>query len=89
MPLFRCEECGCVENTACCNYWMHKNDGEPLLCSECDRVIGEWHGMFTKRTADGMLIDQNGHLWSRESVNAGQLPAAYRIVGEVPTNAKG
>jgi hypothetical protein len=88
MPLFRCEECGSVENTACCSYWLRKNDGELLLCSECDPDIGEWHGKFEKRPADRMLIDQNGHLWSCESVAAGQLPAAYRIVGEVTPEAQ-
>ena len=88
MPIFRCEECGCIENTACCNYWMRKNEGEPLVCSRCDPVIGEWHGRFSQRSAGGMLIDQNGYLWSQESVDAGQLPAAYRIIGKVPPNAE-
>ena len=83
MPLFRCEACGCVENTACCNYWMRKNDGETILCSECDPDIGEWHGRFEKRSAVGLLIDQSGHLWSKESVEAGQLPSSYTIIDEV------
>lgn len=87
MPLFKCEECGSVENTACCRYWVRKNDGETLLCSGCDPDIGEWHGRFEKLPADGMLIDQDGHLWSRESVDAGQLPKHCRIVGEVTPNA--
>lgn len=87
MPLFKCEECGSMENTACCNYWTRKHYGKPLLCSECDPAIGKWHGRFEKRAADGMLIDQSGHLWSRESVGAGQLPATFRIVGEVTPNA--
>lgn len=87
MPLFRCDKCGCVENTALSNYWMvHKSDEH--LCSECDPEIAAWHGRFEKRPADGMLIDQMGHLWSRKSVDAGQLPKHYRIVGEVPSNAK-
>ena len=86
MPLFRCDKCGCVENTALSNYWMrHKADEH--LCSECDPEIGEWHGRFEKRSADGMLIDQIGHLWSRESVDAGQLQRGYQIVGEVTPNA--
>lgn len=81
MPLFRCVKCGCVENTACCNYWSRKSKGEDLLCSECDPNIGKWHGRFAKRSADGMLIDQNGNLWSKESVDS--MPSHYKIVGEV------
>ena len=46
MPIFLCEECGCVENTACSHFWW-KN--EKKLCSECDPRIGKWHGIFEKR----------------------------------------
>lgn len=85
MPLFQCEKCGCVENTACCNYWSRKIDKEPLICSECE--TGTWHGRFEKRDAAGMLIDQSGHLWSRAQVDAGALPRHYSIVGEVASNS--
>jgi hypothetical protein len=77
MSLFRCEECGCVENTAIGCYWGK----DKKLCSECGR--GKWHGQFEKRSAKGMLIDQDNHLWSKEQVEAGLLPQHYRIVGEV------
>ena len=49
MPLFECEHCHCVDNTALGNFWwdvMH--DGKPALCVECDPTIGEWHGLFPK-----------------------------------------
>ena len=82
MPLFRCCSCGCVENTALSNYWQVAVK-ENACCSECDPAIGQWHGQFPKRPATGMLIDQNGHLWSRETVEVGRLPPSYRIVGEV------
>ena len=82
MPLFQCMSCGCVENTATSNFWQNQAAGKPVRCSECDPEIGKWHESFPKRPDAGMLIDQNGHLWSRESVEAGQLPASYRIVGE-------
>lgn len=41
MSLFMCRECGCVENTACCNYWSAKMDKTPLLCAqdECIRAV--------------------------------------------------
>jgi hypothetical protein len=51
MPLFECEKCHCVENTALCHYWSRfYNDrtGE-ALCSECDPSIKKWHGRFPKR----------------------------------------
>lgn len=50
MSLFKCTECGCVENTATSGFWF-KGDG-PALCSECDPVIGFWHGLFPKEDAD-------------------------------------
>ncbi|SRR5690554_3939614 len=92
MSLFECSGCGCIENTALCNYHVrryHHDDYDqhpekyPPLCSECDPEIGEWHGQFEKRSAVGMQIDQDGHLWSKEQINAGYLPGHFRIVGEV------
>lgn len=84
MPLFRCEQCGCVENTAMSAYWWRKHKADSrALCSECDPEFGKWHGAFPKRPADGMLIDQSGHLWSQEQVDAGMLPLFYKIVGKV------
>jgi hypothetical protein len=81
MSLFMCTACGCVENTACCNYWGRRVDKQPLLCSECDPDIHKWHGRFTKRSALGMLKDDEGYLWSKDGI-AG-LPKHKRIVGEV------
>lgn len=81
MPLFSCAKCQCVENTASANYWQ--SDKAAALCSECDPEIGQWHGLFPKKSAVGYLIDQNGFLWAPELVAAGQLPPNYRIVGEV------
>jgi hypothetical protein len=78
MPLFRCTQCGCVENTATGNYWSRPK--EPI-CSECD--TGVWHGRFPKRSAEGMLIDQNGHLWSQGQIDGGVIPSHYKIVGKV------
>lgn len=48
MSLFECSECHVVENTACCHYHWRKSRGEPLLCSQCDPEIGEWHGRFER-----------------------------------------
>ncbi len=47
MSLFKCEVCGCAENTALCRYWF-KGDGK-ALCSECDPRMGKWHGCFPKK----------------------------------------
>ena len=99
MPLYRCEKCGCIENTALGNFWG-KDDSAlwpdefvgKALCSECSPLtyldgsateFGIWHGRFEKRSADGMLFDQNGTLWSQDTVDAGRLPNGYRIVGTV------
>ena len=68
MPLFRCEKCGCVENTATSNYW---NNEEPKFCSECDPAIGRWHGLFEKRSAKGFLLGSDGFLYSKEEIESG------------------
>ena len=78
MPLFECTKCGCVENTATGDYWTRP---DAPLCSECSD--GLWHDRFPKRSAEGMLIDQNGHLWSQQQVDGGGFPSHYRIVGKV------
>jgi hypothetical protein len=69
MSLFRCEECGCVENTATSNYWgrQYTEKREPgdtrKLCSECDPEVGVWHGEFPKESANGWKIDAQGWVW--------------------------
>jgi hypothetical protein len=47
MPLFKCRNCGCVENTAVGNFW---NSRDHPTCSECH--TGTWHGRFPKVDAD-------------------------------------
>ena len=69
MPLFKCEGCGCVENTALSNFWtrgINWTTGEPVipkppaLCSECDPAIGTWHGEFPKRPWDADAAANSG-----------------------------
>lgn len=62
MPLFKCDQCGCVENTALCLYWWRKAHDKPLLCSECDPDIGKWHGQFEKRSAGDCKTNGRGFL---------------------------
>jgi len=52
MPVFVCDECGCLENTACSQYWSREK-GSPALCSLCDPEIRKWHGRFEHRKWDG------------------------------------
>lgn len=99
MPLFKCDLCKCVENTALGNWWT-KDDAKvwpdeyvgKALCSECGpptyrdgtkSKFGVWHGRFEKKSAVGMLIDQGGNLWDQDSIDLGMLPKHYRIVGKV------
>lgn len=83
MSAFPCRECGCVENTACCNYWSLRSDGKPLLCSACDPEIGQWHGQFERRSASGMQVDTEGHLWS-----LGAIPPRHLTILGVVLPAK-
>lgn len=82
MPLFACRKCGCVENTACTNYWYDVAHNKPALCSECDPEIGQWHGEFVKRSAAGMQVDKAGHLWSDGEVANGRANHTV-IIGRV------
>lgn len=98
MPVFACEKCKCMENTALSPYasrnmsiWPESHRGK-MLCSECASPVyasgepseyGVWHGRFEKRSAVGYHLDQMGFLWSPEQVKAGLLPEHYKIVGIV------
>lgn len=73
MSLFQCYECGCLENTATCNFWSRIPDdgkwrGVParpwMLCSACDPDIGQWHDRFPRvYLPKGMFItNQRGNL---------------------------
>jgi hypothetical protein len=77
MSVFRCENCGCIENTATSNFvsrrYRYSADMEnlpplPALCSECDPEIGQWHGRFPKRSAKGMVLTSDGFLVSPEEL---------------------
>jgi predicted DNA-binding transcriptional regulator AlpA len=53
MPLFVCQECGTIENTALSRFWIRQVYNEPARCSACDPNIGEWHGKFPRQTFTG------------------------------------
>jgi len=72
MPIFKCEGCGCVENTATSRYWIRGKGGK-ALCSECDPKIGKWHGIFTKRSAKSYMLGNDGFLYSKEHIENGEL----------------
>lgn len=51
-PLFVCEACGCIENTALATFWNRRYYTDPrALCSEC-RPGSTWHGRFPRRQYD-------------------------------------
>ena len=45
MPLFKCEKCGVIENTALsmCSWGAKKK-----LCSQCCPAQKKWHGRFPR-----------------------------------------
>jgi len=94
MPLFRCEDCGCVDNTALTNYWFRTVSADfrrqlktpkPARCSACDPDIGAWHGEFPQRSADGMFVDDEGFLYYEAELT--QLARGRRIVGRIVNGA--
>ncbi|MGF6440403.1 hypothetical protein [Paraburkholderia youngii] len=94
MALYRCEHCGCVENTATGFHCASRADCWPdtirgkALCSACapptypdgtPTEYGRWHGLFKRRSAIGMLVDDRGYLYAEAST----LPPSARIVGKI------
>lgn len=49
MPLFVCDGCVCIENTALGDYWTQPVGNRK--CSAC--ATGSWHGLFPKLMDDG------------------------------------
>lgn len=64
MGLFKCSQCGTVENTALTDYWSRVClDSLSPLCPEC--LTGTWHNKFPKRQVDETVynVEQpNGRL---------------------------
>lgn len=60
MPLYECERCHAIDNTALTEFWTRQVDNLAQLCSECE--TGTWHGEFPKIDArnaigQGMRIE--------------------------------
>lgn len=69
MSVFKCGECGCKENTACCRAHIQMSENaDKLLCSECDPKIGKWHNRFKKLPFEGPYIREHH----------GSLPTKYQ-----------
>lgn len=108
MPIFMCEEPGCltIDNTAVTHYWTRDAHHWPKayrgrkLCSEhgppfmikphdldekpiCKTYFGKWHNRFPKRSAVGMMVDDQGFLWSKDQVRNRTYGRNTKIVGEV------
>ena len=84
MSIFRCDKCGCMENTALCNYW-NKGDG-PALCSECES--GKWHGIFPKESAVGSFLGNDGFLYHKDEIGSDKLKwreehQGFKIIKEI------
>lgn len=88
MPLFKCDKCEAVENTALSNYWHRPSEDSPKLCSDCDPKIGKWHGAFEKRSASrgDYLVGSDGFLYHKAQLESGQLDwrqqhQGFKIIG--------
>lgn len=60
MPLFVCDNCKGIDNTACGGtYWSRMfAEDKRILCSECH--TGKWKAPFPKRIATKELVDSIG-----------------------------
>ena len=71
MPIFACEQCHVVENTARSGYWMR--GGGPALCSQCDPRIRKWHDRFPRCSAAGYWLGSDGFLYHQDDKDSGRL----------------
>ena len=97
MSVYRCSQCGCMENTACSNYWSQRHpmtqDGEKInplsiLCTQCDPEFKKWHGMFPRTSAQGMILCSDGFLYYPEDVESQSFKFRMKhqdlkVVGEI------
>lgn len=91
MSLFQCEQCVCKENTALCNYHLHKRDQQPLVCSACDLQIGKWHGKFDREYLEPKqyVTNREGNLERKPSKSIEELrAAAERAVDQAMVHAQ-
>jgi len=80
MPLYQCESCDCVENTALGSYWERKKKN----CSGCS--TGIWHGKFKKRSAEGMYYTQAGFLYNEPN---NHHVKDYQTIGQIVKSKSG
>lgn len=83
MSLYQCEECGCIENTACGWYWYTEHTDPRYagrkLCSACgpthfsdggrNSKCGKWHGEFERKfyPLGTMETDEYGNIRPKAS----------------------
>ena len=79
MSIFQCQECGCIENTASSNF----NITYAKLCSACDPKIGKWHNIFSRRSAAGLLLGEDGFLYTTEPKHVKIVGVAKAIKGVI------
>ena len=92
MPMYRCQQCGCAENTALGFYWLTDRESYPeeyrrkRLCSEhgpthyasgVPTKFGKWHGDFEQKPATGYLVTDHGFIWK----TAEFIPIHEQILG--------
>ncbi len=84
MPIFECQKCHCIENTAMSNYW----NSDDKLCSECDPEINKWHNIFPKKSAKGYCLGNDGFLYSKyeietENIKWRETNQGFKIIGVI------
>lgn len=99
MPMFRCDTCGCLDNSA---YGLFHSRNDPIwpeeqrgkkLCSECapsrypsgnPTKYQGWRDTEPKRSAVGWFVTEDEFAW--ESV--GDIPKHLRIIGVYDDNGE-
>ena len=55
MPLFVCDDCGCVDNTATSDFYRQAQEGSPKrLCTFCR--TGTWHDRFPREPQNSRKV---------------------------------
>jgi hypothetical protein len=88
MPLFVCDRCSTVENTACGDHVGNLLDKSvPKLCSACMESVppyregGKWHGHFERRVATAEL---KAALAATGTARFGEFPPGFSFAALPP-----
>jgi hypothetical protein len=78
VSVFRCSQCGHLDNTAVTHYWTRPKGSLPL-CSLCDPEIKKWHGRFERFKPEdkGLVEGPDGFIYDPKDPYLAEVRRQY------------